>query len=468
MTNPFQVSPSGTVIQGQGDFGAVAQGIGGVLSAMQQSRENQFRMQELANAQAQQQALERYYQAQSAAEQQRQNLAAGSALIEREGKAQVGGVLRRILGGDLDLTPPSTTTSVPSRNGGAQMPPGVMAPGARGLNARPPAADASAGVFQQLISSAAGALDPSMARVLQGVSDENVPAAVDAVRGLQPKPEELPTAGKEFQFLRHLAQTDPAAAKFFYEGWIQKQPGVTVNNIPAKGQTAFAVKDAENQAASLAKAEEAARGAVAAMPQITEAYGILRDGRAYLGLGAKQKLFAGRVAAALGVPSAEMRTSNTQTLWRLAGETTLSYLRSRDLGSGTAVSNSDRDYMASLSGQDLTMQPVALRRTMRINFGALIMKQADAIAQLKAQAIDNPEMATSLLRRERTITRQYEAGWKQYARMLAGEGITEAEIRSRMVESGIQDPDPLLRGLPKPPTLLQEADSLERAIRGRR
>ena len=76
MTNP------GNVIQGDpGDFGAIAQGLGTVLTQMRQQKENQSRLQQLENHR-------RYYEALAQAQQQELNMRAGEQVILRAGKRQ--------------------------------------------------------------------------------------------------------------------------------------------------------------------------------------------------------------------------------------------------------------------------------------------------------------------------------------------------------------------------------------------
>lgn len=414
MSNPFAVQPGG-VIQGQGVGGSIASGIAGVLAQMQTTKENQFRMQELANAQAQQQALQAYYEAQARAQQQELAMKAGEQAIVREGQAQVGAAQRAAL---LGIQQPDTQ-----------------------------------GIFSQVLQDGAQLARPglSLPSLFTGVSNQNLPAAIQGVQEVQkltPKPEDFGADPKKMEYWQHLQRTDPAAAKVFYENFIKKQPPVQVN-VGQKAETAYAVEGAKADIAVRTEVEKAARQAIQSMPSISEAYKVLSRGQAFTGLGAKQKLFAARVAAAVGVPDADLRAADSQTLWRLTGETTLSYLRSRDLGSGTAVSNSDRDYMAALAGQDLTQQPLALRKTMRINFGSLIYKQFEAINELKNQAIAHPESATQNLTRAAAIQRQYEVGWKEYAKMLAEEGVAESDILQRLIFGGVSEPEKIIRGLPK-------------------
>jgi hypothetical protein len=292
-----------------------------------------------------------------------------------------------------------------------------------------------------------------------------VPAAVQGVQevqALQPKAPELPTAAQEFIFAAGLT---PEMKKFFIDNWVNPQKGpATVVNVGGE-PTPFSKKFDEEAASSTVKAAAGAREAFRAMPIIEEAYETLTKGKVLTGLFAKPSLAVARMAAAVGVPDAQIKTADTQTMLKLTGEMTFVYLRSRDLGSGTAVSDGDREFVFTLSGRDLSQDKLALRRTLRINFGATLMKQADAVDQLKMDAVNYPERSAQISREISAIEKRQAFAWKTYARMLAEEGVAVDDIRSRMIGSGIRDVDAILKGLPKAPNVQRLGDDIFGPVR---
>jgi hypothetical protein len=281
------------------------------------------------------------------------------------------------------------------------------------------------------------------AGIFGGVSDENLPAAVQGVQevqALQPKPvdpPELPTAGKEFMFYQDLKKLDPSGqmSKFFLDNWVKKGPNTVVN---VGGEpTPFSKKFDESQADAVVATTKGANEAFRALPIIDEAYQTLTKGKVLTGIFAKPSLAVSRMAAAMGVDSEQIKTADTQTMLKLTGEMTFVYLRSRDLGSGTAVSDGDREFVFTLSGRDLSQDKLALTRTLRINYGAALMKQGDALMQLQQDAQSYPERAPQIQRDIAQIGKKYEVGWRTYAKMMKSEGHADEDILQRMMGSGL-------------------------------
>lgn len=386
MTSPFPNLGGGGVVQDPGLGAGLAQGLAGVLAQMQTSKENQFRQQELQNAQAQQQALQQYYEAQAMAEQQRLAAQAGEQAIMREGQRQVGGAQRAALGGQPDTQ----------------------------------------GIFSQILQGGAQQMPPqsSLPSIFTGVSNENLPAAVQGVQEVNKlTPQPPPGTGdmQDFEYMMRLAQRDPQKAMLFKQWFIDKQPSTVINNIPAKGETKFTEKYGELQADLLNSTVKEGRIANADTPRLQEAYS-LAD-RAFTGVGANAKLNTGRVLSAMGVKQSKNDVENTQTFLRLQREGTLNWLRTRALGSGNAVSNQDREYMDRVTGADITLDRGALKKIIRINFGTNLMKQKEAIDDLRDKAVSYPANAQDFNRQATQMQRQYDQGWQLYTKMKADESM---------------------------------------------
>lgn len=210
---------------------------------------------------------------------------------------------------------------------------------------------------------------------------------------------------------------------------------ITVNNI---GQNEHA-KAIAGVAGDLYKtALTDAQSALRLMPSITGARGLVD--KSFTGLGANAKLNAARLLNFFKRPGDDLVISNdpvtdTQTLKRLAQENTLAFLGTRALGSGTAVSDKDREYMQSLSGENITLEPSALKRIFRINYGAQIMKVQDAVNELRQQAIDYPDDAAQLTRRAAALEANLRSKWVEYGAMLQEEKKAES---SRVSQNAAQ------------------------------
>jgi hypothetical protein len=435
MTAPFQPQfpthfSSPGVVQDPGLGGALGGGLADVLASMQMQRENQFRQQELQNQMAQQQALQQYYQEQTRIQQETENRLAGEQLLERQTRGQVGGAARAALGGQPGVISPV---------GGQEM-------GAAGAPMPPPG-----NVFRELTEGGAQAIGGQAGydRIFQGVEDENMTAAVKAVadaRALQPQAPELPTSAQEFQFLNTLSPEQ----KTMYYAWKHppSAPGTVVNvgGEPTPYSKKYDEKAAEGTIAASDQVKKTSRG----LAGVDEAYRTLMGGKVLTGLFQKPSLAVHRMAAAFGVEDSKLKVADTQTMLKLTGEQTFNYLRDRDLGSGTAVSDGDREFAFTLAGRDLTQDKLSLRRTLRINFGAAVMQLDDARAQLLRDAGRYRERRPQIMSEIGDLETKRQGAWKTYVRMLVDEGVGHEEIRQRMMGSEGLNVDAIFNGLPKP------------------
>ena len=424
MTSPFPTQFNQGAQFNPGMNGTIAD----VLAQMQVQQESQRRNQELQNSIAHQRALQAYYEAQARAQAEEQARLAGESLLAQAGQREVGGAVRSYLqGGQPGVFSPTSASTQPGIGQG--------------------------NIFRDIVGGAGQALSGADPSIYGKVSDQNMLPAVKAVQeaqALRPKAPELPNAGKEFMFAQELAKIDPKLSKFFVENWVNppKGPGTVVNvgGEPTPYSKEYDASKAKGTTAAAVEGTKAWR----AMPVVGEAYSLLTKGNVITGLFQKPSLAVSRMAAAMGVESEKLRTADTQTRLKLTGENVFTYLASRDLGSGTAVSDGDREFAFSLAGRDLTQDKLALRRTLRINFGTLLMKQQQAMDELRNDALNYPERARQIGRDSALIQKQYETGWKQYAGMLVDEGSTPDEIRVKLANTGLSIPaiEQILKSLP--------------------
>jgi hypothetical protein len=409
MTNPFAVNPGG-VVQGIGPGPIMGQGIADVLAQMQIGKENQFRQQELQNQMMQQQALAQYYQAQAQAEQQRIAADAQEALYVREGQRQRGQAVQNYMTGQPGVVQPGQTT-MPQQDSG--------------------------NIFRDLTAGGSAAIGGQQGydRLFNGVAPEHVPDALGDLQNAQklmaqPAGPELPTSAKEMQFLQHLAQKDPGAAKFFYENWVKKQPGVVVNNLTGQQETAHGTQTGKNIADRSAELYKDANNAAASIPSMTEAYKLVP--RTPAGFGANQAVFMHRVLGRLGVQVSKEAASDSQVMIKLLRDQTLKLLETRALGSGTAVSEKDREFMERQSAADLTLEPDAIRRIVRINMGAALERMMSTKLELEQEQRDFPA-TKGIQGRIDTITRKLHQPWSEYWKMIAEEQRRESELKASVL-----------------------------------
>jgi hypothetical protein len=415
MTNPFAVNPGG-VVQGIGPGPVMGQGIADVLAQMQIGKENQFRQQELQNQMMQQQALQQYYQAQAQAEQQRIAAEAQENLYKREGLAQRGRAVQNYMGGQ----------------------PGVVQPGQSTM----PQQD-SGNIFRDLTAGGSAAIGGQQGydRLFNGVAPENVPDALGDLKNAQdllpqaPKPPELPTSAKEMQFMQHLQQADPsgASAKFFYENWVKKQPGVVVNTGDAKAESAYAVETAKSDVAVQAESIKQANLAAKSFPAMSEAYKLVP--RSITGFGAQQVLTLARIAGAVGFKPSNDAAADTQTLGKLMGNNVLAKLQTRALGSNTAVSEGDRIFMERNAGYDITLTPQAIKRIIRIEMGLNLETMLSAKLELQQAFKDRVESRGVIQGKIDLIDKKFNPLWNEYWKVMSQEQKEESGSAGDVVNS---------------------------------
>lgn len=415
MTAPLSfpsINP-GPVIQDQGTGGAIASALAQVLAAQQHQQEQQWRQQQLEHQWAMEQANLQVSQGNLAVNQGQLSAQTTEAANKTNALRQVGGSQQAALGiGQPQPQVPGQPTLSP----GPTPPPNP---------------------FQQVIGGGAQAAKGAP-EIFAGVSPENMPAAVQGVQEIQkltPQAPELPTSAKEFQFVQHLAQLDPTgqAAKFFVDNWVKK-PGVTVNNNAAKAETKFATEMATGDVAAQEDIVKQANQAAASFPSMNEAYNLFKSGNVIAGMGAKQVLGINRVLATMGVDTAKNKVTDTQTATKLLRDGVLAQLQTRALGSGTAVSDADRNYMEQVQGADLTQQPDAIKRIIRINVGLGVERMVSAKMLLEQQVQDHPESKNVLQGKIKLIERKMAPVWKQYQTMLTEE--TKQQSQTQMNVGG--------------------------------
>jgi hypothetical protein len=404
-----QINPQ--VLQDPGIGSTIASGLAQVLAAQQQQKENEYRQQQLMMAQQQAQQQAQYQQATLGIQQQQLSAQTTEQASVRAGRAQVGGAQRRALG------VPQTGTNVPT-------------PGA--VPSQP-----TTSTFGEVLQGGAAALAPAQGNpdIFGGVSDENLPAAVQGVQevqALQPKEQEPTNDVKNFAAWAQLNGVSPEMAKKFWE-LIGPKPGTVVNNNVGGGEQQFDKSWNEAQAKDLADAEQGARKAATASVGMSEAYGLV--GKSLTGLGSNAKLNLSRTAIALGVAPEAVKEAagNTQTLMKLTGDRVLDLMATKILGGGTAVSDTDLRFSQEQSGRDLSKEPGALKKTIRINMGAGMMLQQDAVDKLREQATySNPQTAKQLLGKATGLENRLGTQWLKYAAMLRDEGQSVDEILARV------------------------------------
>lgn len=260
------------------------------------------------------------------------------------------------------------------------------------------------------------------------VSDANLPGTVESlnkVRDLTKKDKaDLGTTDQQnyqaYQQLLQSGQTEKAAE--FRKFFLEKPPGVTVN---VGGENQYSKALAEANAGFYKTAITTGQSALQLMPSILRANELVD--KSFTGLGAKTELQLGRILSFFNVKDAGNKVANTQELIRNAQNNTLAFLGTRDLGSGTAVSDKDREYMQSLSGENITLEPTSLKRIFRINFGTQIMKVQEAIKELRQQAIDYPNDGRQLNARADQLERSLHPMFQQYSKLIQGEGKAQLQ-----------------------------------------
>jgi hypothetical protein len=261
------------------------------------------------------------------------------------------------------------------------------------------------------------------------VSPENVPDALGDLKNAQalmpqaPAPEKPTSDMQNYMAWTQAAGLDPrdpkALATFKQMIGGNRPEGMKV--IMPPGQTAFSTQYGENAANAVSDIEKQALTQSQSFPALSEAYKLV--GKSFTGFGANQVVGLGRVVNALGgnFKPGGKSVEDTQTLLKLTREQTLAYLQTRALGSGTAVSDKDREFMERQSAADITLEPTSIRRIIRINVGSGIMRMTDAITALREAAMGNPAEAAQLNQKAFTLQKRLDPIWAQYAKMLKDE-----------------------------------------------
>jgi hypothetical protein len=407
MTNPFAVNPGG-VVQGIGPGPVMGQGIADVLAQMQIGKENQFRQQELQNQMMQQQALQQYYQAQAQAEQQRIAAEAQESLYKREGLRQGGQAVQNYLGTQGQpgvFQPGATTTPQPGENiyrdtlqGGAN-----LIGGAQGLD-----------------------------RALNGVSPENIPDALKSLQDAQALLPQAPAPPKPTDDMQNIAQlaqmmgrplNDPEVIRT-YRTMITPQPG-TVVNVGDKVQSAHAVETAKLDAGAEQESYKNAGLAASSIAPMAEAYKLVN--RSFTGFGANQLVGLARLAGVAGFKPSGDRAADTQVMMKLMGNNVLAKLQTRALGSNTAVSEGDRKFMERNAGYDITLQPSAIKRIIRIEMGINLEKMITTKLELQKAmtTYDDPDSRRQLQGKIDLIDSKLAQPWNEYWKIYSQEQAEE-------------------------------------------
>jgi hypothetical protein len=356
----------------------------------------------------QQQALQQYYQAQAQTEQQRIAAKAQEDLYVREGLKQRGQAVQNFMTGQ----------------------PGVVQPGQSTM----PQQD-SGNIFRDLAAGGSAAIGGQQGydRLFNGVSPENVPDALGDLQNAQklmaqPAGPDLPTSAKEMLFLQQLP---PELRKQYWE-MVGPKPGVTVNNIPGKVETAFGVETSKLDATRNAETFKDVNNAAASLPAMTEAYKYVD--RAFTGFGANQLMALARAGGATGFKPVGDKVADTQTMLKLLREQTLAYLQTRALGSGTAISDKDREFMERQSAADITMEPLAIKRIIRINMGVALEKMISTKMeyQQQQQTYPDPTSTRQIQGKIDMIDRKLLEPWTQYWKIYSQEQKNETDPNAIM------------------------------------
>lgn len=240
-----------------------------------------------------------------------------------------------------------------------------------------------------------------------------------------------PISEGEFAHYQELVKTDPAAAAKYYE-LIRKPPGAVVN-VDTKGRTAYSEARGKGLAEGDIKAGDTANQNFTALASNFNAMNLVD--KAYTGAGAQLKLDAARVLKALGRQPTNNLIENTQELIRYGQSGTVALLGTRALGSGTAVSDADRQYMRQVSGEDITRDPAALKKIFRINSGAEVMQIEETINQLRQRSQAYPEEAVSLNADAKTLENRLRPMLQRYTNMLIQEEHGSTQRVKDFIES---------------------------------
>ena len=422
-------------------FGGISQGIGGVLAAMQQQKENEMREQQMAQ-QAQ------YYSmlSQQAAAQ------AAQLAAQQAGQAQVGGAMQRALGVGAPpqpMLPQRGNMTAGMTSSTAMQQPQLQQPGNMTQQGSP-------GVFQEMLSGAAQGMGgaPGVQAIFGGVSPENMASAVEGVtavrqltapsKSTEPAPTDDQRNFVTWAQLQGVDLSDPQqrqhAANVYQRmiGGAAPSPG-TVVNVGGDVEKAYGVEGAKADVTARTEVVNGANAAARAFPSLHEGYRMLQKGTVVAGLGSKPILQVHRVLSSMGIKVSKEVVEDTQAASRLLYEGVAAQLALRTFGSGTAVSDKDREASERMAGVDFSQDLGSLKKIVRINVGLNIEKMIGATMQLDEQAQLHPEATKDLAVRKRGIeAKLYGATgsrenpskgsiWGKYLEMLGNEAAEEAK-----------------------------------------
>jgi hypothetical protein len=152
-------------------------------------------------------------------------------------------------------------------------------------------------------------------------------------------------------------------------------------NVAVNSENSFGGAVAKNLADQFTGTRDKAQSAASAIAAVNEARGLLQSGM-YTGQLAPFQL----LAAKLGIVDDPQRIANTEAFQSAMGKQTFSLIK--QLGSGTAISNSDREYADKVAGAKITLNQDSLAKILDINERANreLIKQYNAQAQKVGQS----------------------------------------------------------------------------------
>jgi hypothetical protein len=219
---------------------------------------------------------------------------------------------------------------------------------------------------------------------------------------------EMPVSQREMDHYAELKKTDPAAAAQYWT-LIQKPPGAVVNLNP--GESAYGKGQGEAESGVFKTALEGTPKLLQSMDFAMKARQTAKT--AVTGFGANAKLNVSRALAAFGGKSSGDKATDTQLLEKLAQDRVLALLASHSTGI-TRLTNQELQFLTSVSGGDITMQPEAITKIHTINLGSDVRQMQGWIDELRQQAIDYPAYAGPALARAKAIEQQLQPRLKAY------------------------------------------------------
>ena len=139
--------------------------------------------------------------------------------------------------------------------------------------------------------------------------------------------------------------------------------------------------------------ETVANSATTGIPLVHEARQLLDSGKIISGAGANFGLNVGRALSQIGFKEADDPVKNTQTFMAVQARQVLAIIKS--LGSGSGISDADREYAAKIVGGDISVNEGALRRLLDISERAqrAAIDAHNTRVEKAATAFKNPDLA---------------------------------------------------------------------------